>query len=65
MKQKSYSSTLLKIPGVGEKTAKALLAQFGSVGAVREANVDELAQTPGVGRKLAGDIYGWLRQNGI
>ena len=28
MKQKSYSSTLTEVPGVGPKTAKALLTQF-------------------------------------
>ncbi len=37
MKQKSYSSTLTEVPGVGPKTAKALLTQFKSVGAVKEA----------------------------
>ena len=57
MKQKSYSSTLTEVPGVGPKTAKALLAQFKSVGAVKEATPDQLENTPGVGRQTAQTIY--------
>ena len=46
MKQKSYSSTLTEVPGVGPKTAKALMTQFKSVGAVKEATPDQLENTP-------------------
>ena len=53
MKQKSYSSTLTEIPGIGPKTAKALMAQFKSVGAVKEATPDQLENTPGVGKQTA------------
>ena len=62
MRQKSYSSTLTRVPGVGEKLDKALMARFGSVAAVRAADPDALAQTPGVGPKLAQTIYAWFRQ---
>ena len=57
MKQKSYSSTLTEIPGIGPKTAKALMAQFKSVGAVKEATPDQLENTPGVGKQTAQTIY--------
>ena len=57
MKQKSYSSTLTEIPGIGPKTAKALMAQFKSVGAVKEATPEQLENTPGVGRQTAQTIY--------
>ena len=57
MKQKSYSSTLTEIPGIGPKTAKALMAQFKSVGAVKEATPDQLENTPGVGKQTAQIIY--------
>ena len=57
MKQKSYSSTLTEIPGIGPKTAKALMAQFKSVTAVKEATPDQLENTPGVGRQTAQTIY--------
>ena len=62
MKQKSYSSTLTEVPGVGPKTAKALLTQFKSVGAVKEATPDQLENTPGVGKQLAQTIYEYFHQ---
>ena len=60
MKQKSYSSTLTEIPGIGPKTAKALMAQFKSVGAVKEATPDQLENTPGVGKQTAQIIYAYF-----
>ena len=62
MKQKSYSSTLTEVPGVGPKLSKALLAQFKSVGAVKEATPDQLENTPGVGRQLAQTIYDYFHR---
>ena len=50
------------IKGIGPKTAKALLAQFKSVGAVKEATPDQLENTPGVGRQLAQTIYDYFHQ---
>ena len=64
MKQKSYSSTLTEVPGVGPKTAKALMAQFKSVGAVKEAIPDQLENTPGVGRQMAQTIYEYFHPQG-
>ena len=62
MKQKSYSSTLTEIPGIGPKTAKALMAQFKSVGAVKEATPDQLENTPGVGKQTAQIIYAYFHE---
>ena len=62
MKQKSYSSTLTEVPGIGPKTAKALLTQFKSVSAVKEATPDQLENTPGVGKQLAQTIYEYFHQ---
>ena len=45
---------------MGPKTAKALMTQFKSVGAVREANPDQLENTPGVGPQLAQTIYDYF-----
>ena len=64
MKQKSYSSTLTEVPGVGPKTAKALMTQFKSVGAVKEATPDQLENTPGVGRQMAQTIYEYFHPQG-
>ena len=62
MRKKSYSSTLTEVPGVGPKTAKALMTQFKSVGAVREATPDQLENTPGVGPQLAQTIYDYFHR---
>ena len=64
MKQKSYSSTLTEVPGVGPKTAKALMTQFKSLGAVKEATPDQLENTPGVGRQMAQTIYEYFHPQG-
>ena len=40
----SLTTELLKIPGVGEKTARKLLNQFGSVAALQRLSAEELSQ---------------------
>ena len=60
MKQKSYASSLTGVPGVGPATAKALLAHFKSVGAVRAAGVEQLQQVPGVGPATARAIHAFF-----
>ena len=47
---------------MGPKTAKALMTQFKSVGAVREATPDQLENTPGVGPQLAQTIYDYFHR---
>lgn len=49
----AIKSVLDSIPGVGPKRKKALLKKFGTVKAVREAAVDDIASTPGFTRTLA------------
>jgi len=51
--KRSIQSALDAIPGVGPKRKKALLRKFGSVKAVREAPVEEIASTAGFTRSLA------------
>ena len=53
MKQKSYASSLTGVPGVGPATAKALMAHFKSVGAVKAASLEQLQAVPGVGPATA------------
>lgn len=57
MKKKSYASALTEIPSVGPATAKALMRTFGTVTAVREADLQTLQKTPGVGEKMAQMIF--------
>jgi excinuclease ABC subunit C len=49
-------SQLDDIPGIGPKRRSALLRQFGSIDAIREASVDDLAAVPGMSRKAAEQV---------
>ena len=53
-------SALDAVPGVGPKRKKALLRKFGSLKAVREAGVEEIAATPGFTRSLAEKVLAGL-----
>ena len=44
------------VPGIGEKTRRALLRRFGSVENVRGATVSDLTDVPGVGEKTASTL---------
>jgi len=57
-------SLLDEIPGLGSARRTALLDRFGSVTAIRKAEVSELATTPGIGEKLAETIAQSLAQIG-
>ena len=52
-KKSGMQSALDAIRGVGPKRKKALLRKFGSLKAVREASVEEIAATPGFTRSVA------------
>ncbi len=52
---KLKESFLDRIAGIGPKTKKKLLQKFGSVSALRKANLDELEKI--VGKKLAAKIF--------
>ncbi len=49
-------TSLTDIPGVGPVIARRLLNKFGSIARIRGLPVDELAQVPGVGERLAETI---------
>jgi len=46
-------SSLDDIEGIGPKRRQALLRKFGSIKAMREASMDELAAVPGMNRRVA------------
>ncbi len=56
-------STLDTVPGLGPAKAKALLAHFGTVRAIRAASPAELRQVRGIGATLAEAIHGELTAN--
>lgn len=53
-------SRLDGIPGIGAVKRKALVSRFGGLSGVTEASMEQLAQTPGIGRALAEIIYAAL-----
>ena len=54
-------SSLTKIPGIGEKKAKLLLAHFGGLRAIKAAEVDELCGVKGISTSDARAIYTYFR----
>lgn len=52
-RRQTFASALDTIPGIGPKRKRALLKQFGSVQAIREAPLAELATTRGMSKNLA------------
>ena len=56
-------SVLDEIPQMGQARRAALLEQFGSVAALRKATLLEIAQTPGIGEKIADVIFEHLHNS--
>ena len=56
-RSKSMVESLLDdVPGLGEVRRKTLVKHFGSLKKLREAEVDEIAQVPGIGPRTAAAI---------
>lgn len=53
-------SRLDEIPGLGQHRQKLLLAHFRSLDYIREATTRQLAEVPGIGSRLAQDIYDYF-----
>ncbi len=51
------ASTLDAVPGLGEMRRKALMSYFGSLRKLRKATVEEIAQVPGFGPRLAAAVH--------
>ncbi len=51
----------LGIPDVGESTAQALAAHFGSLAALAQASLEALQQVPDVGPAIAASVHGFFR----
>ena len=58
---KRYS--LENIDGIGNSKAKALMAHFKTLSAMREASIEELSSVKGIGIKDAEKVYEFLKNN--
>ena len=61
----ALASVFDEVEGIGPVRKKALLKRFGSVRRIREASVDELAETPGIPRELADRLKRHLAREGM
>ena len=60
--KQTLRSQLDEIPGIGAMRRQRLLKHFGSVRAVRQATVDELAKAPGMNRKAAEQVASFFAE---
>jgi len=58
--KQTIASELESVPGIGPKRRRLLLKHFGSLEAIREASVEELAAVPGMTRQAAEQIKEYL-----
>jgi excinuclease ABC subunit C len=63
--KRALRSELDDIAGIGPGRKKALLKRFGSVRRIKEASVEEVADTPGISRDLAERLKGHLAREGM
>ena len=57
LRQKALSESVLdEIPNIGPKRKQALLQQFGSIDAIRQASLDQLLSVKGIPRNVAENI---------
>ena len=60
MKRRMEESLLDECPGISQARKKELIKRFGSPARLRRASAEEIAQVPGIGKGLAGDIVKFL-----
>jgi excinuclease ABC subunit C len=60
--QRTITSALLDIPGVGPNRRRVLLERFGSLAGVKSATAGEISSLPGFSKKLAEKILGILSE---
>ena len=56
-------SVLDDIPGIGEKRRKALMMHFASIEEIKEADISQLMEVPGIRRHEAEAIIGFFRKS--
>jgi excinuclease ABC subunit C len=63
MKKRIGESILDDCPGVSQNRKNLLLRKFGSVKRLRNATVEQIAETEGIGPKLAEEVYRFLQRH--
>ena len=60
--KKMTKSELDDIPGIGAKRKKALMMKFKGIEAIKNAEIEELADTEGMNTKAAENVYNFFRK---
>lgn len=63
--KRALASVFDEVPGIGPARKRALLKRFGSIRRIRDASVEEIASTPGVGREVAERLKARLAREGM
>jgi len=61
-KQKTYSLELTEIKGIGDAKVRALLKQFKTKAAMKEATVEQLRQTAKISEEKAKELYDFIQE---
>ncbi|MCL6520173.1 MAG: excinuclease ABC subunit UvrC [Armatimonadetes bacterium] len=61
--KKAKKSLLDDIPGIGPKRRRALIKQFGSVVAIKQASIEDLLKVPGITKPIAEEIHERLKNS--
>ena len=59
-RSKGIASTLLEVPGLGERKVRLLLRKFGSLKRIKQASAEEIATLPGFSVQLSVQIKNFL-----
>lgn len=62
-KNRTFSSNLTQIKGIGEKKAAILMKHFKTVKSLRQASEEEIAQIKGISRDNAHEVFQYLKNN--
>jgi excinuclease ABC subunit C len=60
--KRALASPLDDVPGIGATRKKALLKRFGSLARLQRAEIEEIAEVPGIGPDLARPVYEHLHE---
>lgn len=61
----TLTTTLINIPGIGEKKAKMLLTYFKTLDRIKLADINELMKVPGINEALAKNIIDYFNENNL
>jgi excinuclease ABC subunit C len=56
-------SSLEKVDGIGPAKAKAILAHFKTISALKDASIEDIEKVNGIGNKDAVKIFEFFREN--